>query len=234
MINYSCAGLADPFSSLSHIAGACICIPGAVSLFRATHNRNHRIAITVYCFGCVFLLLASGVYHLLPLESASRAVLQRIDHAAIFILIAGTFTPIHAIVFNGFWRWAPLFAIWTVAITGIVLKTIFFAKIPEMLSVSVYLGMGWSGVLSGFLVWRLNGFEFIRPLLNGALWYSGGSLLDFFHEPILINGIIGPHELFHIAVLFGITYHWKFIRNIIQSHGNPAPILGSDLIPLPA
>ena len=230
MINYSLAGLADPFSSLSHIVGACICIPGAVALLRSTETRSHKIALTIFCFGCVFLLLASGVYHLLPLESSSRAVLQRIDHAAIFILIAGTFTPIHAIFFKGFWRWAPLTAIWTAAIFGIIFKTIFFSHIPEMLSVSVYLGMGWSGVISGMLLWRQVGFEFVRPLLNGALWYSGGSLLDFFKEPILIRGIIGPHELFHVAVLFGIMYHWKFIREVIRHHADNT--VNKSIVPL--
>jgi channel protein (hemolysin III family) len=172
----------------------------------------------------------SGVFHLLPLNDPARPVLQRLDHAAIFVLIAGTFTPVHTILFRGFRRWAPLAVIWIIAVTGITLKSIYFTQISEGLSTGTYLGMGWLGLFSVGLIWWEWGFATAQPLISGAFYYSFGAIIDYFKEPMLIYGIIGPHELFHIAVLLGLASHWRFIWTI--SHETEANCLdgkcGSD------
>ena len=87
--------------------------------------------MVVFAFSCVLLLSISGVYHLLSPGGSGRYVLHRLDHAAIFILIAGSFTPVHAILFRGPWRWGMLAGVWTMAITGLTLKTVYFTSIPE-------------------------------------------------------------------------------------------------------
>ena len=154
-------------------------------------------------------------YHLLELEGVSRAVLQRLDHAGIFALIAGTFTPAHAILFTGFWRWGFLIAIWSLAIAGITLKSIFFNELTEWVGLMGYLGLGWLGIFSAYVTHRLHGFSIIKPLLYGALAYTVGATLEFLRLPIVIAGVIGPHELFHVAVLSGLAWHWIFIRNLL-------------------
>ena len=218
MTTYHFLGLANPFSSLSHLAGAIVCFCSAIPLLQSGQKIEHRVALLVFSFGCIFLLLMSGVYHLLPLQSAGRDVLQRLDHAAIFVLIAGTFTPVHAILFRGFWRWAPLLVIWLIAIAGITITSIYFTEIPEVVSTSVYLGMGWLGIISGVLIVAEQGLRFIQPLFSGAVFYSVGAVIDLTKEPTIIPGILGSHEIFHIAVLFGISYHWKFIKHVVMKH----------------
>jgi len=153
----------------------------------------------------------SGVFHLLEPNTTGRDVLQRLDHAGIFLLIAGTFTPIHGIMFTGWWRWGMLLPIWAIAITGLTLKTIFFDGFPEVFGLSMYLGLGWLGVISAVVVKRRFGFNMIKPLIYGAIAYSSGAVTEFLRTPILIPGIIGPHELFHIAVLFGLGFHFYFV-----------------------
>jgi len=212
----SIPGFSDPFSSLSHLIAAFIFLVYGIKLiYLAGGHRAWVVAVSVYVFSVVFLLSMSGVFHLLEHHSLGRAVLQRLDHAGIFGLIAGTFTPVHVILFKGFWRWGMLLIIWTLAITGITLKSIFFNDLAEWLGLVFYLGLGWFGILSAYLTHRLHGFLIIKPLVYGALAYTFGAAMEFLRWPEVIPGVIGPHELFHIAVLAGIAWHWQFVRNLL-------------------
>ena len=174
------------------------------------------IALFVFAFSCVFLLSMSGVYHLLSKDGVGHLVLQRLDHAAIFVLIAGTFTAVHSVLFSGMWRWAMLVFVWAASATGITLKTVFFNNTPELLGLTLYLVFGWLGLISAVALWRRYGFSFIKPLLYGGLAYSVGAALQFFRQPVLVPGIVGAHELFHVAVLFGISFHWWFISSSFE------------------
>lgn len=209
------AGFAEPFSSLSHLLAAPVLLVLGYGLLRRGAGDAGRItALAVFVFTCVLLLAMSGVFHLLPLGSDGRYVMQHLDHAAIFLLIAGTFTPIHAIVFRGFWRWGMLSFIWAFAAAAVSLKMVFFDEVPEWFGLSMYLGMGWVGLLSGFLLWRCGGGTFVRPLLWGGLAYTLGAVLDFVSFPEIIPGIIGRHELFHVAILAGMAWHWQLIARV--------------------
>lgn len=172
------------------------------------------VAFSVFIISAVFALSMSGVFHLLEPGSGARDVLQRLDHAGIFFLIAGTFTAVHTALFRGVRRWGMLLLIWVIAITAITLKTIFFNDMPEWLGLSLYLGMGWLGAISGVLLYRQYGGRLILPLVYGALWYTAGAAIDFMRAPVLISGVIGPHELFHVAVLMGLGYHMAFVFSV--------------------
>jgi channel protein (hemolysin III family) len=125
-------GFSDPVSSLTHLAGALLFAFLAFGLLRRRQeNRVHLISLYVFAVSCVLLLALSGVYHLLAPDTAGRAVLKRLDHAAIFVLIAGSFTPVHTILFQGAWRWGMLAAVWGAALLGVVLKTVYFDTVPE-------------------------------------------------------------------------------------------------------
>ena len=185
-----------------------------LSLFllrRGWGNLGRVFFLWVFAFAGVFLLSTSGVYHLLTPGSGGRAVLQRLDHCAIFVLIAGTFTPVHGILFRGWLRWLPLVLIWSAAATGITLKTIFFDDVSEWFGLTLYLGLGWIGIASGVLLYCRFGYAFVRPLLRGALAYTLGAALEFQRWPIVIPGVVHAHELFHLAVLVGLFCHWRFV-----------------------
>ncbi len=210
-------GFSEPFSSISHLFAALVFLFfGSRLLRRAAGNKERIITVGVYVFSVVFLLSMSGVFHLLEPGSDGRAVLQRLDHAGIFILIAGTFTPIHVILFHGFWSWGFLLLIWGIAISGLTLKTIFFTELAEWVGLTIYIGLGWMGIVSGYLTHRLHGFHVIKPLVYGAFAYTIGAIMEFMRVPVLIEGVIGPHECFHIAVIAGIAWHWQFIRNFLK------------------
>src|SRR5574342_331533 len=123
------AGFSDPVSSLTHLAGAAAFAMLAVVLLRRGRGvPGHTLSLCVFALSCVMLLTLSGTYHLLAPGTAGREVLQRLDHAAIFALIAGSFTPVHAILFRGAWRWGMLTLIWGAAIAGMTLKTLNFSS----------------------------------------------------------------------------------------------------------
>ncbi|VAX01089.1 hypothetical protein MNBD_GAMMA21-1843 [hydrothermal vent metagenome] len=208
----SIPGFSEPFSSLSHLIAAGIFLAlGIWLMIRGRTSHARVLSLAIFVSSVVFLLAMSGVFHLLEPGGTARAVLQRLDHAGIFFLIAGTFTPVHGILFKRSLRWGVLLFVWTIAISGIVLKSIYFHEIAEWLSLSLYLGLGWVGALTGVLLYRRFHFEFIKYLIFGALAYTIGAIFEFLRTPILIEGIIGPHEIFHVFVLFGIGFHFMFI-----------------------
>lgn len=212
---YSLPGFQDPFSSISHLFGAVVFVVlGTILLRKGRHGRfdlPRYVCLAIYVIGCIGLFTMSGVYHMMPVGGTARAVMGRLDHNAIFFLIAASFTPAHGILFRGWLRWGPLLFIWSAAITGITLKTIFFDDLPEAVGLALYLAMGWLGALSGSLLGFRYGYRFISPLLWGGVAYSIGGALDIARWPTLVHGVVRAHEVFHVAVLIGAILHWRFV-----------------------
>ena len=211
----SIPGFSDPVSSLTHLTAAVVfAILGPFLVARGSGGALRAISLAVFAFSCVLLLSLSGVYHLLTPETAARGVLLRLDHAAIFVLIAGSFTPVHAILLRDRWHWHLLAWIWGAAIVGLTLKTVYFDAVPLWLGLMMYLGLGWLGLISTIALARRFGVRFVLPLVWGALAYTFGAVAEFLGWPVLVAGVVGPHEIFHLAVVAGISFHWAFIRGI--------------------
>ncbi len=218
----SIPGFSEPFSSLSHLLGAVVFLVLSVPLLkRGRGNTARTVSLLVFCVGTVILLSISGVYHLLDPAGNARYVLRRLDHAAIFVLIACSFTPIHIILLRGWRRWGVLLVMWTFAIVAIALKTIYFAELTPRQGLAMYLAMGWAGLYTVFLLWRRFGFEFILPAVYGGLAYSVGAVFENLHLPILLPGVIQWHEVFHVAVLIGLGFHWAFVFQIADGRTSP-------------
>lgn len=219
----SIPGFTDPFSSISHLVGAGLFAVFSVFLLvRGWGDAMRFASLALFCLGTIFLLSSSGIMHLLGRDGSAYSVMRRVDHAAIFALIACSFTPIHVILFRGRQRWAVLILVWTVAILGIAIKTVYFDAISPAVGTAIYIGMGWIGLLSWLAVVRQYGFQFARPIMWGGLAYTIGGVLDSLHWPVLIPGVIQWHEVFHVAVLVGLGCHWAFIYSIAD---RPAPPL---------
>jgi channel protein (hemolysin III family) len=210
----------EPFSALSHLLGALIfLILGALLLRRGRGDASRMFLLGIYVFSGVLLLSLSGTYHMMAEGSVARALLERLDHGAIFGLIAGTFTAAHGLLFRGWLRWLPIVMMWVLAIAGIAAKSIFFSDLPRPLGLAAYLAMGWVGMVSAVFVARRHGFAFILPLLFGGLAYSVGALANYFAWWIVVPGVIHPHELFHVAVLIGVFCHYLFVWRIAVDIG---------------
>lgn len=212
MNNIPIFGFADPISSWSHFLTAILAFVGGYFMIAKGKGNPWRIfSLSVYTFSLVFLFSMSGVFHLLPRDSVASGVMQRLDHAGIWLLIAGTFTPLHTILFRGMWRWLVLLFIWSVTITGLVLEVIFFKDFPEWLALSFFLGLGWIGTLSDYKFRRTFPRHSPKLIIFGGLSYSIGAICDFIRWPILWYQYVGPHEVFHFFVTMGAFCHWLFI-----------------------
>jgi hypothetical protein len=111
--------------------------------------------------------------------------------------------------------------VWGFAATAISLKTAYFDSMPATLGLSLYLGMGWIGAYTGLSVWRRFGYSFMAPILWGGVAYSIGAVLEFLRWPILVPGVVQWHEVFHVAVLIGLGFHWSFIYAIADGRLGP-------------
>lgn len=207
----------DPFSTFSHLVGAIACIIAARPLLRRATTPVRRRALGIFAGSAITLLLASTLFHAMPAGTASRTITQRLDHAAIFLLIAGSFTPIHVILFTGLARWGVLCLLWLAALAGVVAKSIFFSSVPEQAGIAAYLILGWSGGISILIILLHRGLRFVSPLLLGGIAYTAGALCEFTSLPVPIPGLIGSHEVFHLAVLLGLGSMWLFMHRIADT-----------------
>src|SRR5438874_1281132 len=158
---YHLPGFHEPFSALSHFAGALVfLVLGAVLLVRGRNNPSGLPYLAVYAVSVVLLLTISGMFHMPVRGTATHRIVERLDHSAIFILIAGSFTPVHGILFHGKQRWWPLVLIWGAALTGIAVKTIFLDVMADWVGYAMYMGLGWCGFISGAALARRFGFTF--------------------------------------------------------------------------
>ena len=132
-------GFHEPFSVFSHLLGAVLFVFLGFKLLQRGRGNGARITfLSIYAASCVLLLSMSTVYHMMVRGGAAHAVMGRLDHGAIFVLIAGTFTPTLGILFRGWLRWGQLILIWAAAITGITLKSIFYDDVAEWLGLSFF------------------------------------------------------------------------------------------------
>ena len=204
-------GLHDPISAWSHLLAAlAFFIAGFFLLYKGRGSKLRVAAFILYIFTLVFLFSMSGVYHLLPYHTTARDVLQVLDHAAIWTLIAGSFVPIHTLMFRGAKRWAVLALVWGISIPGMILTTIFFSSLPEFVSLSFYLGLGWLGILSAYFVAQTYGKSEIKYILYGGIAYTIGAVIEFLRWPVLFDGVLNAHDIFHLFVIIGASLHWYF------------------------
>lgn len=215
---------AEPVAAFTHLLGALVCVGAAPSLVARGPTTAAKAALAVFAVSAVLLLLASGAFHSMTPDTPAREVFRRLDHAAIFVLIAGSFTPIHANLFRGALRWGVLVPIWAAALAGVALKTVFFEDIPYWVGVVVYLTMGWVGGVSiGFLIAR-RGFRYASPLLLGGLAYTVGAVCEFTGQPNLVPGLFESHEVFHLLVLLGLMGMWVFMHRTAADGACPVRV----------
>lgn len=202
--------LREPVSGLTHLAGVLLASVGLIVLLdtAASAGRTDQlVAFGVFGFGLLVLYTASALYHLLPLSPVGVARLRRVDHMAIFVLIAGTYTPFCLLALDGAWRVGLLALIWGLALCGVLLK-ILWMDAPRWLSVVLYLGMGWVAVIAAPVIFRAMPAGGMEWVLGGGLIYSAGALVYGLKRPNPVPGMFGFHELWHLFVVAGSICHF--------------------------
>jgi len=202
-------------SGLTHLAGAFLAVAGTVALMLVGNEEAGRsLALGVYGTSLIFLYSASAFYHLLPLSPAGVARLRRVDHAAIFALIAGTYTPVCLISLPQGWGWGLLACVWGLAAAGIFVK-LGRMDAPRWLTVWLYLGLGWIAVVAAPVLLQALPFGGTLWFLAGGIVYSAGAAVYALKRPDFIPGVFGFHEVWHLFVLAGSACHfWAILRYV--------------------
>ena len=190
-------------NGVSHGVGVLAALVATPFLLLAAARRGGVVAIvgaSVFAGTVIALYLASTLYHALPRNKAKR-VFRVIDHSAIFLLIAGTYTPFTLGVLRGAWGWTLLGVVWALAALGVTLKSVGGLRYPR-LSTALYVGMGWLALIAIRPLWLHVPVAGWLWLIAGGLAYTAG--IAFYAAEKLRYG----HFVWHVFVLMGTTCHY--------------------------
>jgi hemolysin III len=207
----------EPVNGWLHVAGALLAAVGLVVLAAAAQARRsprHVLAAGVFGTTALLMFAASALYHLAP-RSKRGPQLRRLDHAMVYVFIAGTYTPVCLLALRGTPLAAPLLACaWTVAALGVAQK-VAWAAAPRGLSTGLYLALGWLGVVAVPTLVRQEPALFAWLFAGGAL-YTVGAFVYWAKWPRGVPGVFGWHELWHVFVLAAwATHYWAVFAYII-------------------
>lgn len=209
--------LKDPFSGLSHGVGAALAVAGLVYLIIEAQGKPwHLASFIIYGVTLIFLYVASSLYHSLRVSPRFESALFGLDRAAIYALIAGTYTPICLIVLPKPWGWTLLGLVWGFALAGIAIDIISRRRAPDWLQALLYLLTGWIVLIAlGPLVRSMPG-EALGWLAAGSVIYTIGAVICVKNRPHLKPGLFGAHDLWHVLVLAGSICHFVLMIWVAQ------------------
>jgi len=201
----------DPMSALTHFIGFIAVIPVFICLLEKAETKLQMIGFIVFGISLMLLYGASTIYHTLKLSAERTALLRRIDHMMIFVLIAGTYTPVCLVTLAGKFGTILLSAIWVIAVAGVFMK-IFWMGVPRWLSTMIYVVMGWLSITAFVPLMRTVGWGGFGVLLGGGIAYTVGAVIYATKKPNLaILKSFGFHEIFHVFVMIGTAFHIAFM-----------------------
>jgi hemolysin III len=207
----------EPANGLTHLVGAVLSVAAlVVLLWLAISARDARrlVAFTIFGVSQIALFTASTLYHSLPLAPAGIARLRRIDHMMVFVLIAGTYTPICLVALRGGWGWSLFGVVWGIALCGLIIKTRWMHA-PKWLSTALYLAMGWAVVVAAPVLFDRLPVGAVAWLLAGGIIYSIGAVIYALKRPNPFPGIFEAHALWHLFVLAGSAcFFWMIVQYV--------------------
>jgi hemolysin III len=204
--------LRDPVSSASHLVTAVWAVYATLIMCRLTARQPGRqLAVAIYGASMVLLYLASGTFHGLHYATPEEhRFFQRLDQSAIFLLIAGTCTPVLAVLLDGAWRVRFLQTVWVLALTGIACLWA-LPKAPHAVTVGVYMALGWVGFLSVPLYARAVGWRALTWVWVGTVFYTLGAVCELTEWPVIVPGFVQSHEVLHLCDTAGTLALFLFV-----------------------
>lgn len=207
----------DPVSALTHFIALLACIPVTVFLILKGVFANspvHIVAFSIFGASLILLYTASTLYHSINISEKVSMVLKRVDHIMIFVLIAGSYTPICLITLKGVWGYTLLSLVWSITALGIIFK-IFFINAPRKINTFIYVVMGWLIVVAFVPLSKNLSLLGLILLSVGGLVYSAGAIIYATKKPKLNFKFFGFHEVFHVFVMAGSAFHIALMFNCV-------------------
>lgn len=201
-----------------HEAAAFVSLGACLMLFTRAGTQMAAFAAGIYSFSLICLLGVSALYHRVQWPPTARQFMRRLDHAAIFILIGGTMTPIFLLALPEQVGHLPLLIIWLVILAG-VLQTLFWIRAPKWLASLLYVGVGWIPIFYFAEIGRALGPTGTALILAGGIVYTVGALIYALKAPNPWPRVFGYHEIFHIFVVIAAILHFFVINDLLGRAG---------------
>jgi hemolysin III len=221
----------EPVSAGTHFLWMVLSLPGTLVLWRLSRGDVlKRVGVLVFGASLVSCYAGSWLYHSVP--KGMEGPFNTFDHIGIYLLIAGTVTPIALVVLSGWRRVGLLGLIWGIAALGITLRLTTHMTILQM--TVLYVFMGWVGCTMYFELARRLSARKVKPLILGGIFYTVGAIINGAHWPLPSPSPFGYHELFHLFVMTGTLYHYYFMmRAVLPYQALPAVVPCPVPIPVP-
>jgi hemolysin III len=204
---------------VSHEYAFFVSIATGVALIAVAADARSRLAAAVYAGAVSALLGTSALYHRVTWRPSARRWMRRLDHSMIFVLIAGTYTPICLLALHGALARTILIVVWSGALGGVIFK-LAWIDAPKWLFAAVYLALGWvSAAIFGELPAAV-GWLGVAGLAGGGLLYTIGAIVYASGWPNPWPRVFGYHEVFHALVLAAAAMHYAVIAFVVLPHGH--------------
>lgn len=202
-----------PWSAITHGAGIVLAIIGTCFLLHKAipqHDALRIAGFTTYGVSMIVLYLCSTLYHSVNTTAKRRIMLRKTDHTAVYLLIAGTYTPLCLTLLEGKLGYGLLATIWALAVAGAIMAFTWI-NCPRKLTAGIYVTLGWLAVISLPFLWQTAGAEPVLWCLGGGLFYTIGGIMYALKRPGRNNPRFGCHEIFHVFIVFGSIVHFFFV-----------------------
>lgn len=218
----------EPFAALSHALGiplAIALLAVMVTLAARKATALHVVSFSIFGAGMVLVYTASTLYHWLPLPLRWERRFRKLDQSAVYLMIAGTYTPVCLLGLRGAWGYTLLALIWSLALFGIVSHWLWHGRGRRRpwLHASIYLTLGWLCVAFAYPIVRALSVDALTWLTAGGVLYSLGALAYALKWPNPLPKVIGAHEVFHVFVLAGTACHVWLMLGPLRAQGAPLP-----------
>ena len=195
---------------LSHQYAFFVSLASGTLLVLLAASAKASLAAAIYAVSVSALFGVSALYHRITWTAPARRRMRRLDHAMIFLLIAGTYTPVGLLVLHGTLATVVLAVVWGGAVAGIVLE-LAWTRAPRWLGGTVYLALGWVAVVAMPQLFTRLGVAGGLLLVAGGLVYSVGAAVYALRRPDPVPAVFGYHEVFHLLVIAGVATHFLAI-----------------------
>jgi hemolysin III len=204
-----------------HAVGAVTAVViGTLLILAARPDVPKQITVGVFVASSVLLFGTSALYHIGRWSPRVTGVLRRIDHANIYVVIAGTYTPVGFNLLGGWVRPVVLIAIWTAAIAGVTLVTR-SVRLPDGAVAAIYIGMGWLGLATAPSLVEAVGSGGLLLMLGGGVLYSMGAAAYAWKRPRLWSRVFSYHEVFHLCTVLASAMFFAFMATEVLHHSRP-------------
>ncbi len=201
-------------SFVTHAFGTLLSLLATIRLIIAHQNNFQAVMLlSIYGITTTFLYLSSSIYHATAEHHDEVTIWRKIDHIAIYIMIAGTFTPICIYFLEGPFLTVIIILQWLFVLVGITIK-LFYFDIPKKVNVSIYLVQGWMAIFPVLQFWNQLSALTLFWLVSGGIFYTVGAIIYQKGHPNPIPGIFGAHEIFHVLILIGTICHYGAMTQI--------------------